>query len=125
MTLNLPSVRPRHAQRAEVYAPRLRPGFTAWVTAFDYGDGSIGVSFKETKQAPNPYYEKAPVELVEAASLPVSYGAIYLASPTLISERVYLRTTDGVHYTETGRCRIEDGAFTNIGFPDGRIIGLE
>ncbi len=125
MTSSLPFVRPSHAQRLEVYAPDVRPGFTAWVTAFEYGDGSIGVSFKETKQAPNPHYEKAPVELVEAASLPVSYGAIYLASPTLVSERVYLRTTDGVHYTETGRCRIEDGAFTNIGFPDGRIIGLE
>lgn len=125
MTTILPSVRPSEAQRIEVYAPRIRPGFTAWVTAFDYGDGSIGVSFKETTQAPNPHYEKPTLEMGEAAGSPVSYGAIDFASPSLVSERVYLRTTDGLHYTETGRCRIEDGSFTNIGFPDGRIIGLE
>lgn len=121
----LPVVRPSSAERIEVYAPAVRPGFTAWVTAFDYGDGSIGVSFKETLQAPNPDYEKPTLEMGEAAGSPVSYGAIDFASPDLIQERVYLRTTDGVTYTETGRCRIEDGAFTNVGFPDGRIIGLE
>ena len=31
-----------------VYAPEKRPGFVAWVTAFPYGDGSIGISFDET-----------------------------------------------------------------------------
>ena len=121
----LPTVTPTRAERVEVYAPKVRPGFTAWVTAFDYGDGSIGVSFKETLQAPNPRYEKPTLEMGEAAGSPVSYGAIDFASPGLIQQRVYLRTTDGVTYTETGRCAIEDGAFTNIGFPDGRIIGLE
>lgn len=122
---DLPVIRPAHAERVEVYAPEVRPGFTAWVTAFEYGDGSIGVSFKETIQATNPDYEKPTLEMGEAAGSPVSYGAIDFASPDLVSERVYLRTTDGVTYTETGRCRIEDGAFTNFGFPDGRIIGLE
>ena len=121
----LPTVRPAHSQRVEVYAPRVRPGFTAWVTAFDYGDGSIGVSFKETIQAPNLLYEKPTLEMGEASGSPVSYGAINFASPTLVSQRVYLRTTDGLTYTETGRCPIEDGAFTNIGFHDGRIIGYE
>lgn len=121
----LPVIRPAHAERVEVYAPDVRPGFTAWVTAFDYGDGSIGVSFKETLQAPNPDYEKPTLEMGEAAGSPVSYGAIDFASPDLVQQRVYLRTTDGVTYTETGRCRIEEGAFTNLGFPDGRIIGLE
>lgn len=121
----LPTVRPTHHRRVEVYAPRVRPGFTAWVTAFDYGDGTIGVSFKETIQAPNPHFEQPTLEMGEAAGSPVSYGAIDFASPTLVSQRVYLRTTDGISYTETGRCPIEDGAFTNIGFPDGRIIGYE
>lgn len=122
---DLPLIRPTRAERVEVYAPDVCPGFTAWVTAFDYGDGSIGVSFKETIQAPNLDYEKPTLEMGEAAGSPVSYGAIDFASPDLVSERVYLRTTDGVTYEETGRCRIEDGAFTNFGFPDGRIIGLE
>lgn len=125
MTSSLPTVRPSWHRRVEVYAPAIRPGFTAWVTAFDYGDGSIGVSFKETIQADNPTYERPTLEMGEAAGSPVSYGAIDFASPLLRSERVYLRTTDGEHYTETGRCPIEEGAFTNIGFPDGRIIGLE
>lgn len=122
---SLPTVRPTHHRRVEVYAPAVRPGFTAWVTAFDYGDGSIGVSFKETRQATNLAYERPTLEMGEAAGSPVSYGAIDFASPLLVSERVYLRTTNGVDYEETGRCPIEDGAFTNIGFPDGRIIGLE
>jgi hypothetical protein len=122
---SLPTVRPAQHQRVEVYAPEVRPGFTAWVTAFEYGDGSIGVSFKETRQAANDRYERPTLEMGEAAGSPVSYGAIDFASPLLVSERVYLRTTDGISYTETGRCPIEDGAFTNVGFPDGRIIGLE
>ena len=33
------------------YAPEKRPGFVAWVTAFPYGDGSIGISFDETLEA--------------------------------------------------------------------------
>lgn len=37
-----------------VYAPEKRPGFVAWVTAFPYGDGSIGISFDETLEAENP-----------------------------------------------------------------------
>ncbi|CAL8979674.1 hypothetical protein PROP_02891 [Propionicimonas sp. T2.31MG-18] len=125
MSSALPVVRPSHHRRVEVYAPAVRPGFTAWVTAFEYGDGSIGVSFKETTQAGNPTYERPTLEMGEAAGSPVSYGAIDFASPLLVSERVYLRTTDGERYIETGRCPIEEGAFTNIGFPDGRIIGLE
>lgn len=119
--------RPGHVdgRRVQVYAPAIRPGFTAWVTAFDYGDGSIGVSFKETTRAANPHYEKPTLEMGEAAGSPVSYGAIDFASPDLVHERVYLRTQDGETYEETGRSPLDLGAFTNLGFPDGRIVGLE
>ena len=113
------------ARRVQVYVPAVRPGFTAWVTAFDYGDGSVGVSFKETIQAENPHYEKPTLEMGEAAGTPVSYGAIDFASPHLVHERVYLRTRDGETYEETGRSPLDQGAFTNLGFPDGRIVGLE
>ena len=35
-----------------VYAPEKRPGFVAWVTAFPYGDGSIGICLLYTSPSP-------------------------------------------------------------------------
>ena len=50
-----------------VYAPEKRPGFVAWVTAFPYGDGSIGISFDETLEAENPDFIPPRLEFAEAA----------------------------------------------------------
>ena len=55
-----------------VYAPEKRPGFVAWVTAFPYGDGSIGISFDETLEAENPDFIPPRLEFAEAAGVPVS-----------------------------------------------------
>ena len=50
-----------------VYAPEKRPGFVAWVTAFPYGDGSIGISFDETLEAMRRVGASLPFELRESA----------------------------------------------------------
>ena len=59
-----------------VYAPEKRPGFVAWVTAFPYGDGSIGISFDETLEAENPDFIPPRLEFAEAAGVPVSYCSV-------------------------------------------------
>ncbi|MFD5224258.1 sialidase family protein [Microbacterium sp. NPDC058342] len=124
--MSVVSVRAEDVERVEVYAPEQRPGFVAWVTGFDYGDGRVGVSFKETVSAPDPRYVPPLLEMGEATGAPVSYASIECGSATEFSERVYLVSDDaGRTYRETGRCHLDDGSFCNVGFPDGRIIGLD
>ena len=86
-----------------VYAPEKRPGFVAWVTAFPYGDGSIGISFDETLEAENPDFIPPRLEFAEAAGVPVSYCSVEGGSARQRSYRVYMRSVDGVNFTETGR----------------------
>lgn len=108
-----------------VYAPKKRPGFVAWAAAFPYGDGSIGLSFDEVLEQENPEYIPASLEYAEAAGVPVSYGSVEAGSASQRTYRVYMRSADGVHFTETGRCPRTRGALSNIGFADGRIIGFD
>lgn len=113
-------------ERSDVYVPAQSPGFAAWVTGFDYGDGRVGISFKETVQAPNPDFTPPLLEMGEAVGAPVSYASIECGAADQVSFRVYLVSQDnGDTWTETGRCQLEEGSFCNIGFPDGRIIGLD
>ena len=81
-----------------VYAPEKRPGFVAWVTAFPYGDGSIGISFDETLEAENPDFIPPRLEFAEAAGVPVSYCSVeggsarqrsYRASARIGFQKVY------------------------------------
>ena len=119
-------VRAVGARRETIYLPAKRPGFAAWVTGFDYGDGSVGISFKETERAPDPDYRPAKLEMGEAVGAPVSYASVECGDAEERSWRVYLRSRDcGRTFEETGRCSLTDGSFCNIGFPDGRIIGLD
>lgn len=119
-------VRAVDARRIILYRPQQRPGFVAWVTAFDYGDGRIGISFKETVRGPNPRFIPPRLEMGEAVGAPVSYCAVECGSAQEISYRVYMMSKDyGQSFHETGRCLLEDGSFCNIGFPDGRIVGLD
>lgn len=113
--------------RVDVYVPQHRPGFVAWATGFDYGDGQrIGVSFKQTLAEVNPDFIPPLLEMGEAVGAPVSYGSIECGSGEQQSYRVYLASDDhGRSWTETGRCQLEEGSFCNIGFPDGRIVGLD
>lgn len=126
MTDTTSGVRGIDHERTDVYVPDVRPGFAAWATGFDYGDGRVGVSFKETVAAPNPDFIPPLLEMGEAVGAPVSYGSIECGSGEQYSYRVYLSSDDnGDTWTETGRCQLEEGSFANIGFPDGRIVGLD
>lgn len=120
------SLQPAQARRTVVYRPARYPGFTAWTTAFDYGGGRIGLSFSETITAPNPRYTPPKLEESEVIGAPVSYGSVFCGDPKQSSYRVYLASDDcGRTFYETGRCPLEDGSFCNVGFEDGRILGLE
>lgn len=112
--------------RREIYWPVKRPGFVAWTTAFSYNDGSIGLSFKETREEKNSGYIPPKLELGEAMGAPVSYCSVECPCEDQVSYRVYLRSFDnGKTFTETGRCQLEQGSFCNVGFPDGRILGID
>lgn len=110
-------------EQQTVYTPAKHPGFVAWASAFTYGDGSIGLSFDERIQENNPSFTPSKLEYAEAAGVPVSYCSVETGSKDQHSFRVYMRSTDGKNFVETGRCsRDKDGALCNVGFPDGRII---
>ena len=108
-----------------IYEPEKRPGFVAWVTAFDYDDGSYGLCFDETVEEDDPDFVAPKLEFGEAVGAPVSYGSVECGDPHRRSYRVYLRTWDGKNFTETGRCPRREGSFCNMGFADGRIVGFD
>lgn len=114
------------AERRILYTPKMRPGFVAWTTCFAYGDGRIGLSFKETLRETDPNYIPPKLEMGEAVGAPVSYCSVECGSEQERSFRVYMVSEDnGKTFTETGRCPLEEGSFCNMGFPDGRIIGYD
>lgn len=108
-----------------IYSPEKCPGFVAWVSAFDYGDGTIGLAFDERIEMENPHFQNPKLEYSHAASAPVSYCSVEAGSADQQSFRVYLRSADGIHFEESGRCPRSEGAFCNLGFPGGRIVGLD
>lgn len=108
-----------------IYTPQKHPGFVAWVSAFDFGDGTVGLAFDERIQMPNPDFKNPKLEYYHCASLPVSYCSVEAGSADQKAFRVYLRSHDGIHFEETGRCARSEGSFCNLGFPGGRIIGLD
>lgn len=107
-----------------VYTPKSHPSFVAWVSAYDFGDGTVGLSFDERLQMPNPNFQNPKLEYYYCASLPVSYCSVEAGSADQRAFRVYLRSKDGIHFEETGRCDRSEGSFCNLGFPGGRIVGL-
>ena len=119
-------VRAADAVRQMIYTPAQRPGFAAWATAFAYGDGRIGLSFKETVRGRDPQYRPPRLELGEAVGAPVSYCSVECGSENECSYRVYLVSSDGGQtFSETGRCLLQEGSFLNMGLPDGTIIGYD
>ena len=88
-------VRAADAVRQMIYTPAQRPGFAAWATAFAYGDGRIGLSFKETVRGRDPQYRPPRLELGEAVGAPVSYCSVECGSENECSYRVYLVSSDG------------------------------
>ena len=112
-------------ERRTIYLPPQRPGFAAWTAAFDYGDGRLGLSFKETVREKNTGFRPPKLELGEAIGAPVSYCSVECGGSEERSYRVYLLSEDGGRsYRESGRCPLEEGPFCCTGFPDGRIVGL-
>ena len=93
---------PIDSRRDVIYRPVKRPGFTAWTTAFDYGNGRIGLSFKETIACPNPDYAPPALEDSEVIGAPVSYGSVCCGDPGQTSYRVYLASDDcGKSHTDS------------------------
>lgn len=123
MTFSDPICKAGSFEQFTVYTPAVHPGFVAWASAFEYGDGTVGVSFDETVREANPDFITPRLEYAEAAGVPVSYCSVEGGSADQRTWRVYLRSEDGIRFTETGRCPREEGALCNVGFPDGRIIG--
>ncbi len=119
-------VRGTNWQRKVIYYPQKRPGFTAWTTAFDYGNGSIGLSFKETLACKPQDFVPPTLEMGHAVGAPVSYCSVECGCEEQESFRVYMISHDnGATFTETGRCQLEQGSFCNVGFSDGRILGFD
>lgn len=108
-----------------VYVPSEKPGFTAWVTVFTWPGGDVGLSLDETLRAPNPVFQKTRLEMAEAACVPVSYGSVECGAPDQTSWRVFLRSSDGLHFTETGRCLRARSAYCCAALPDGSLLGFD
>lgn len=112
-------------EASPAYIPAARPGFTAWATAFTYPNGDVGLSFDETVARPDPDYQKTRLEMAEAACVPVSYGSVECGAPDQTSYRVFMRSSDGLHFIETGRCLRRKSAYCCTALPDGRLIGFD
>ena len=106
-----------------VYSPEHHPGYTAWVAAFLYGNGDIGLSFDEIRRQPNPGFTPPSIEFLESADLAYLFSRTYIPTshPELLQERVYLKSTDGGNtWKEFHRGRGKSGY--RVGFPDGRLV---
>lgn len=110
-------------EQETIYVPKKRPGFVAWAAAYSFGDGSVGLSFDETIRQSNPSFRAPKLEFAEVTGTPVSYCSIEGGSADQTTFRVYMRSSDGIHFEETGRCLRDNGTFCCVGFPDGRLIG--
>lgn len=115
-----------NARREVIYYPDKRPGYVAWVTAFEYGNGNIGFSFKETIRQQRQRFQPPTIEEAEAAVVPVSYCSVMCGSEDQESFRIFMISKDdGRTFEETGRCLESEACLCNVGFPDGRILGFE
>ena len=108
-----------------VYVSSQSPGFTAWVTVFTWPGGDVGLSLDETLRAPNPVFQKTRLEMAEAACVPVSYGSVECGAPDQTAWRVFLRSSDGLHFQETGRCLRSRSAYCCAALPDGSLLGFD
>ena len=110
-----------------VYYPEVRPGYTAWASLFQFGNGDLGIAFNEIRRGKNPDFNPPPLEFVEAMALPyrILPDALPAANPNLLSEYVNLKSTDGGKtWQQTGRAPVNSRHFYHLGFPDGRLVRL-
>ena len=67
-----------------VYYPKIRPGYSAWVKLFQFGNGDIGLSFDEVRREPNPHFNPLLIEFIEAAGARIDFITIFTPPPTRI-----------------------------------------
>lgn len=99
------SVRAIDFEEKEIYHPKKRPGYSAWVALWPGADGEWLLSFVEKRRLPNHDYRPIPLEFWEAMSLPIKYQTSFAGgSPDVLSEIVVMRTADGAKtWKEIGR----------------------
>ena len=109
-----------------VYYPKIRPGYSAWVKLFQFGNGDIGLSFDEVRRGPNPHFNPIPIEFIEAAGAPYRFHHNFYstAHPDLLHESVYMKSSDGGKtWEETGRASGNGGYMA--GYADGRMVRFQ
>lgn len=107
------------------YRPRQRPGYAAWVSLFDFGNGELGLAVNEIRRGRNPHFEPPTLEFLEAMSEPYRVAPDLLpgCNRDLLSEYVSLKSADaGRTWQETGRCAAATRHYWYTGFPDGRLV---
>ena len=110
-----------------VYYPEIRPGYTAWASLFQFGNGDLGIALNEIRRGTNPDFQPPSLEFVEAMAVPYRLlpDGLPSSNPDLLSEYVNLKSTDGGKtWKETGRCPVYTRHYWHVGFPDGRLVRL-
>jgi hypothetical protein len=114
-------------QESALYYPDKRPGYTAWTSLFQFGNGDLGIAFNEIRQGRNAASTPPPLDFVEAMGVPYRYLPVTLpaANPEMLSDYVYLRSSDGGQsWRQTGRCPVHTRHYLHAGFPDSRMVRL-
>ena len=109
----------------EVYYPEHRPGYTAWVALFPFGNGDIGLAFDEVRRAPNPRFIPVSIEFVESCGFAYQFDQVYVSSghPNLLHERVHMKSPDaGRTWKEFHRGWGKAGY--RVAYPDGRLVAV-
>ncbi len=110
-----------------VYYPQIRPGYTAWVSLFQFGNGDIGIAFNEVRKGENPDCVAPSLEFAEAMGIPYRFGPAAMGSMNrdLIYEYVYMKSSDnGKTWVQTGRCPVYTRHYWHVGYPDGRMVRI-
>ena len=53
-----------------VYYSEERPGYVAWASLFQFGNGELGIAFNEIRRGRNPNFQPPTLESVEAIQVP-------------------------------------------------------
>lgn len=117
--------RPIDVEEREAYCPAERPGYTAWVSLFQFGNGDLGIALNEIRRGKNPEFSAPSVEFVEAMGIPyrVAPDLLPASNRDLLSEYVSLVSSDqGKTWRETGRCLVDTRHYWYVGLPDGRLV---
>lgn len=119
--------RARGFKEQEVYHPDVRPGYSAWASLFQFGNGDLGIAFNEIRRGRNPDFNPPPLEFAEAMN--IAYRELPDVLPgcnaDLVSEYVNMKSTDGgKSWQQTGRCNVHARHYWHTGFPDGRLVRI-